>query len=84
MSLGIPQGSSGQTTLTVTPKNGFTGTVSLSLVAWQDPVPAGLTLDSASVTVTQTSPTSNPLYGVAYGGSTFVAVGNNGTILTSP
>jgi hypothetical protein len=32
----------------------------------------------------RTSGTSNDLYGVTYGNGTFVAVGEGGTILTSP
>ncbi|MFX5768973.1 hypothetical protein ABTD97_20305, partial [Acinetobacter baumannii] len=54
-------GGSGQTTLTVTSQNGFTGTVSLSLVAGQDPVPQGLSLSPTSVQVTGSSPVSQAL-----------------------
>ncbi len=43
-SLTVEQGSSGTTTLTLTPQNGFTGTVSLSLAAGQEGVPQGLSL----------------------------------------
>jgi hypothetical protein len=133
-SLTVQQGQSGTTALTVTPQNGFTGSVSLALEN-QDgtPVPSGITLSPTSVavsnssSVTQTltlnvgasvptgtyalrvkassgsltrtanlsltvtmpwtaraSGTSNNLYGVTYGGGTFVAVGSGGTILTSP
>jgi len=60
-SLTVQQGSSGQTTLTVTPQNGFTGTVSLSLVAGQDQVPQGLTLSPGSVQVSGTSPVNQSL-----------------------
>jgi phage terminase large subunit-like protein len=60
-SLTVQQGSSGQTTLTVTPQNGFTGTVSLSLVAGQDQVPQGLTLSPESVQVSGTSPVNQSL-----------------------
>jgi uncharacterized membrane protein len=43
-SLTVQQGSSGTTTLTITPQNGFTGTVALSLVDGSgNPVP-GITL----------------------------------------
>jgi len=60
-SLAVPQGSSGTTTLTVTPQNGFTGTVSLSLAAGQDPVPQGLSLSPQSVQVSGTSPVNQTL-----------------------
>jgi hypothetical protein len=60
-SLTVQQGSSGQTTLTVTPQNGFTGTVNLSLVAGQDQVPQGLTLFPGSVQVSGTSPVNQSL-----------------------
>jgi hypothetical protein len=50
-SLTVQQGDSGTTTLTITPQNGFTGTVNLSLVDGSgNPVP-GITLDPASVSV---------------------------------
>jgi hypothetical protein len=60
-SLTVQQGSNGQTTLTVTPQNGFTGTVSLSLVAGQDQVPQGLTLSPGSVQVSGSGPVNQPL-----------------------
>jgi hypothetical protein len=60
-SLTVQQGASGQTTLTVTPQNGFTGTVNLSLVAGQDQVPQGLTLSPGSVQVSGTSPVNQSL-----------------------
>jgi hypothetical protein len=60
-SLTVQQGASGQTTLTVTPQNGFTGTVSLSLVAGQDQVPQGLTLSPGSVQVSGSGPVNQPL-----------------------
>ncbi|WP_448377592.1 COG1470 family protein, partial [Fervidobacterium sp.] len=60
-SLTVQQGASGQTTLTVTPQNGFTGTVSLSLVAGQDPVPQGLTLSPGSLQVSGASPVNQTL-----------------------
>ena len=60
-SLTVQQGSNGQTTLTVTPQNGFTGTVSLSLVAGQDQVPQGLSLSPQSVQVSGTSPVNQSL-----------------------
>jgi hypothetical protein len=47
-SLTVQQGSSGTTTLTITPQNGFTGTVSLALVG----APTGVTLSPTSVNVT--------------------------------
>jgi uncharacterized repeat protein (TIGR01451 family) len=60
-SLTVQQGSNGQTTLTVTPQNGFTGTVGLSLVAGQDQVPQGLTLSPGSVQVSGSGPVNQPL-----------------------
>jgi uncharacterized membrane protein len=60
-SLTVQQGASGQTTLTVTPQNGFTGTVALSLVAGQDQVPQGLTLSPGSVQVSGSGPVNRPL-----------------------
>jgi uncharacterized membrane protein len=50
-SLTVQQGGSNSTQLTITPQNGFTGTVSLSLVAGQDQVPQGLTLSPDTVQV---------------------------------
>jgi len=136
-SLTLTPGVSWITALTLTPQNGFSGTVSLSLER-QDgsPAPSGLTLSPTSLSVSgkgavnrtltlnvassvaagdyplrvkatsggltqtanlsltvqqsgaswtaQTSGTGNPLYGVTYANSTFVAVGLYGTILTSP
>jgi hypothetical protein len=55
-SLTVQQGSSNTTQLTITPQNGFTGTVSLSLVAGQDQVPQGLSLSPQNVQVSGTSP----------------------------
>jgi hypothetical protein len=60
-SLTVQQGANGQTTLTVTPQNGFTGTVALSLVAGQDQVPQGLTLSPGSVQVSGSGPVNQPL-----------------------
>ena len=60
-SLTVQQGASGTTQLTITPQNGFTGTVNLSLVAGQDQVPQGLTLSPGSVQVSGTSPVNQPL-----------------------
>jgi uncharacterized membrane protein len=60
-SLRVQQGSSGTTTLTITPLNGFTGTVNLSLVDGSgNPVP-GITLDPPSVNVAGSSPVSQDL-----------------------
>jgi hypothetical protein len=56
-SLTVQQGASGSTTLTLTPLNGFTGTVNLSLVG----APNGVTLSPASVTVSGTSPVTQNL-----------------------
>ena len=60
-SLTVQQGSSGTTTLTLNPQNGFTGMVSLSLVAGQDQVPAGLALSPQNVQVSGTSPVNQTL-----------------------
>jgi hypothetical protein len=60
-SLTVEQGASGTTQLTITPQNGFTGTVALSLVAGQDQVPQGLTLSSGSVQVSGSGPVNQPL-----------------------
>ena len=57
----MQQGSSGNTTLTLTPQNGFTGTVTLSLVdASNNPVP-GITLSPTSFTVSTSSPVNQTL-----------------------
>nr|WP_015618066.1 Ig domain-containing protein [Thermus sp. WG]AGK85245.1 hypothetical protein WG16_05 [Thermus sp. WG] len=60
-SLSVQQGGQGQVTLTVTPQNGFTGTVNLSLVPGQDGVPQGLSLSPKSVQVTGSSPVNQAL-----------------------
>nr|WP_277621382.1 endo alpha-1,4 polygalactosaminidase [Thermus arciformis] len=60
-SLSVQQGDQGQVTLTLTPQNGFTGTVALSLVNGQDQVPQGLSLSSTSVQVTGSSPVNQAL-----------------------
>jgi len=133
-SLTVQQGSSGTTQLTITPQNGFTGTVSLSLVG----ASSGVSFSPTSVSVRGTRPVTqsltvrvagsvatgiynlqvratsgrltktanlrltvsapgggeagttwtlrnlgNPLYAVAYGNGLFVAVGDDGAILTS-
>lgn len=135
-SLNVAQGFSDTTTLTVTPRNGFSGTVNLALVDGRGKPVEGVSLSPTSMTVnsgpvkkaltltvhssvatgtyalqvkgtsgsltqqaslsltvsapppgsTWTSRTSegSPLYGITYGGGTFVAVGEYGTILTSP
>jgi hypothetical protein len=59
-SLAVQQGASGTTQLTLTPQNGFTGTVSLALVAGQDQEPQGLTLSPDTVQV-GTSPVNESL-----------------------
>jgi len=61
-SLTVQQGTSGNTTLTLTPQNGFTGTVTLSLVdaGTNNPVP-GITLSPPSFTVSTSSPTNQTL-----------------------
>ena len=56
-SLTVQQGSSGTTRLTITPQNGFTGTVNLELVG----APSGVTLSPTSVNVTGSSPVSRDL-----------------------
>lgn len=53
-SLSVLQGDSVQTTLTLTPQNGFSGTVNLAL---QNP-PAGVTLSPTSVTLSGSAPQS--------------------------
>jgi uncharacterized membrane protein len=60
-SLSVQQGSSGTTRLTITPQNGFTGTVNLSLVDGSgNPVP-DITLDPTNVNVTGSSPVTRDL-----------------------
>jgi hypothetical protein len=56
-SLTVQQGGSGTTTLTITPQNGFTGAVGLSLVG----APSGVTLSPANVTVSGSSPVNQTL-----------------------
>ena len=56
-SLTVQQGSSGTTQLTITPQNGFTGTVSLSLVG----APSGVTLSPTSLNVRGTRPATQSL-----------------------
>jgi hypothetical protein len=53
-----PQGGFGETSLTVKPRNNFTGAISLSLAAGLDEVPKGLTLSLDRVSVSGTSPVS--------------------------
>ena len=60
-SLTVQQGSSGQTTLTVTPQNGFTGTVALSLVDGSGNPVSGINLSPTSVTVSGSSPVNQTL-----------------------
>jgi|GEM_PF-1000628 len=60
-SLRVQQGGSGTTRLTITPQNGFTGTVSLSLAAGRDPVPQGLSLSPQSVQVSGANPVNQTL-----------------------
>jgi len=57
-SVTAPQGGFGETTLTVRPRNNFTGAISLSLAAGLDEVPKGLTLSLDRVSVSGTSPVS--------------------------
>ena len=73
-SLTVPQGTSRNTTLTLTPQNGFTGTVNLSLVdaGTNNPV-TGITLSPTSFTVSASNPT-NPTLTVNVAGS--VATGS--------
>ena len=56
-SLTVQQGTSGSTTLTLTPQNGFTGAVSLSLSG----APSGVTLSPTSVTVSGSTPVNQSL-----------------------
>ncbi len=57
-SVTAPQGGFGETSLTVRPRNGFRGAVSLSLAAGLDEVPRGLTLSLDRVSVSGASPVS--------------------------
>jgi hypothetical protein len=57
MTLTVQQGGSGTTQLTLTPRNGFTGPVNLSL---ENP-PAGVTLFPTSVNVTGSNPAQQTL-----------------------
>ncbi|WP_234555295.1 PKD domain-containing protein [Thermus caliditerrae] len=56
-SLSVEQGSFGTTTLTLTPQNGFIGTVSLSLVG----APSGVNLSPASLSVSGSAPVTQAL-----------------------
>jgi uncharacterized membrane protein len=60
-SLSVQQGSSGTTTLTITPQNGFTGTVALSLVDGSGNPVSGISLSPTSVTVSGSSPVNQTL-----------------------
>lgn len=60
-SLTVQQGNSAQTTLTVTPQNGFQGQVSFSLVPGQEGVPQGLSFSPASVNVIGSGPVNQAL-----------------------
>ena len=61
-SLTVQQGDSGSTTLTLTPQNGFTGTVALSLVdAGTGNAVPGITLSPTSFTVNTSSPVNQTL-----------------------
>ncbi|WP_241374327.1 hypothetical protein [Thermus arciformis] len=60
-SLTVEQGSSGATTLTLTPQNGFTGTVNLSLVDGGGNPVAGVGLSPTSVSVSGASPVNQTL-----------------------
>jgi hypothetical protein len=53
----------------------------LTLVAYNA---SGSSGSGAGTTWTSRTSQGNALFGVAYGNGTFVAVGDNGTILTSP
>jgi len=57
-SVTVPQGGFGETTLTVRPRNNFSGTISLSLAAGLDEVPRGLALSLDRVSVSGASPVS--------------------------
>jgi hypothetical protein len=60
-SLTVQQGQSGQTTLTVTPQGGFTGTVSLALVDGNGSPVSGITLSPTSVQVSGSNPVTQAL-----------------------
>jgi hypothetical protein len=60
-SLTVQQGGSNSTQLTITPQNGFTGTVSLSLVDGSGNSVPGITLSPTSVSVTGSGPVTQDL-----------------------
>ena len=60
-SLTVQQGLSGTTQLTITPQNGFTGTVNLELVDGSGNSVPGITLDLPSVDVTGSGPVTQTL-----------------------
>ena len=60
-SLTVPQGTSRNTTLTLTPQNGFAGTVTLSLVDTSNNPVTGITLSPTSFTVSASNPTNQTL-----------------------
>ncbi len=74
--LSVAQTESGQLHLTVTPHNGFSGTVNLSL----DPAPAGVTLSPTSVSVSGAAPVTQVLTLAA---DAAAAVGSNTVHLTA-
>ena len=59
--LTVQQGSSGQTTLTLTPQGGFTGTVSLALVDGNGNPVSGITLSPTSLQVSGSNPVTQAL-----------------------
>jgi len=61
-SLTVQQGGSGTAQLTLTPRNGFAGTVSLALERPDGTAPSGITLSPTSVSVSGTSPVVRTLY----------------------
>lgn len=60
-SLRIVAGTSGTTTLTLTPQNNFTGSVSLALIDAQGNAPQGIALSPTSLNVSGTNPVSQSL-----------------------
>ncbi len=80
--LSIAAGAGVQTTLTITPAGGFSGTVSLSLAS----APSGVSVSPASVTVSTTSSTPitiTPAASVAVGTYNITLQGSSGSISAS-
>ncbi len=76
-SLSITQGTSGTSTITVTPQNGFSGSVSLSASGLPNGVTASFSPNPASTTSTLTLAASNP---ATTGTVTVTITGTSGTL----